>query len=99
LLIPLRFPEHYSQQGERWPRKPSVSATVDRKITAGSWLFLLAVPGCFLAAVLRLLILKVNPAKLKVNYYKRIAAILRVSKIRGRQARSKIDTLAPDLVH
>jgi hypothetical protein len=46
------IPENYSQRGWRWPRKSSVSATIDRKITAGTWLL----AGCFLAAVLRLLI-------------------------------------------
>jgi len=34
------IPENYSQHGWPWPRKPSVSVTIDRKITAGTWLFL-----------------------------------------------------------
>jgi hypothetical protein len=40
LLIPLMFPENYSQHGRPRPRKFSVSRTIDRKITTRCWLFL-----------------------------------------------------------
>jgi hypothetical protein len=43
------IPENYSQRGWPWPRKPLVSATIERKITARKVAVLLAVTGCFLS--------------------------------------------------
>lgn len=41
------IPKNYSQHGRPWPRKPSVFAAINRKITAGSWLFLAVfLPSC-----------------------------------------------------